>query len=178
MDKTEELEAFAKRHGIINVAKAIIEEDKFAQAISEADFTAMMIEAAREYQKPGESPGQSFARMFSADTTEGLMLRKAHAVIKQAGFPSVITAELTQISKARDSELVFDKLGDSELSAYAQLMEKAEQLRKFEPELSKDQAFAKVYQDPKYSSLAQRERNENRPDPRTGTNYPMPRRGH
>ena len=67
-------------------------------------------------------------------------------------------------------------MGDSELSAYAQLMEKAEKLRKFEPELSKDQAFAKVYQDPRIGVGARGE-DENRPDPRTGTNYPYAKEG-
>jgi hypothetical protein len=112
--------------------------------------------------------------MFSADTPDGLLLRKAHQAVKEANFPSVVVAFPREVGKARDSGSVFDKLlnNDSESSAYDLLMEKANKLRQLEPELSPDQAFAKVYTDPRNANLAQQERTENRPG--ASTNYPYP----
>jgi hypothetical protein len=48
-------------------------------------------------------------------------------------------------------------------------MEKASLLRKFDPDLSADQAFAKVYSDPRNADLAAQERRESRP---VSTKYP------
>ena len=52
-------------------------------------------------------------------------------------------------------------------SVRPQLMEKAEKLRKFDPDLSLDQAFAKVYTNPVNANLAEQERRENRPQSTT-----------
>jgi hypothetical protein len=170
MDRLDQLKAIAKRQGITNVAKVILENDDIAKGISEHEFVAMLTEAAREYQKSGESPTQAFAHMFAAPTAEGLMLRQAHAAVKIANrVPPVVTE--SSVSKTRDSSGTFDKLlrRDNEGSAYDQLVEKAERWRKFDPDLSFDQAFSKVFTDPANVELAQQERRENRP---VSTTYP------
>ena len=135
----------------------IQDPDKYAKALSEAEFVNIMMECAEEYQRTGESVGQSFSRMFQAQTPEGLLLRKAHSAIRQANSPSVVTEQ--SVSK-------------SDGSAYDRLMEKAERLRAFDPDLTLEQAFAKVYTNPANTELAQQERRENRPNP--STNYPYP----
>jgi hypothetical protein len=53
--------------------------------------------------------------------------------------------------------------GGGALTAHDQLVQKAEELRKKQPELSPAQAFAKAYQDPANRELAKQERRENRP---------------
>jgi hypothetical protein len=161
MSRTDQLLALAKRQGVASIAKVVLEDDKYARAISEEEFVKMLTEEARAWQREGESIGQTFSRLFSADTPEALLLRKAHAAIKAANFPSVITES---VSKSSDA------------TAYDQIVAKANRLRELEPELSFDQAFARIYQDPKNIELAKRERSENRPDPGTGTNYPYPGR--
>jgi hypothetical protein len=65
---------------------------------------------------------------------------------------------------------LFKELGDGRdnggkgNSAYDDLMIKAEEMRKKDTGLSKEQAFAKVYADPANADLAKRERAENRPN--------------
>jgi hypothetical protein len=157
MDKLEHLKAIAKRQGIINVAKCILENDDIAKGISEHEFVAMLTEASREYHKTGESETQSFAHMFSAPTPEGLLLRQAHAAVKQANRAPMIT------------EAPISKASHNETSAYDKLMEKAELLQKFDPDLSLGQAFAKVFTNPVNRGLAEQERRENRP---VSTEYP------
>ncbi len=154
MDKLEHLKVIAKRQGITNVAKVILENDDIAKAISEEEFVAMLTEAAREYQREHESPTQAFAHMFSAPTPEGLLLRQAHACIKMANRATMPTDA---------------PIRKSESSAYEKLMEKAELLQKVDPDLSLDQAFAKVFTNPANRELAEQERRENRP---VSTTYP------
>jgi hypothetical protein len=159
MNPNDELLALAKRHGVVSIAKVILEDDKYARAITENDFVEMLKEEAKAYQKTGESVDQAFAKSFSADTSEGLLLRQAHAAIKKANFPGVVTER--SVRKGEDT--AFDKL-----------VEKANRLRELQPELSWDQAFSRVFTNPVNAGLAQQERNENRPGPGASTSYPMP----
>jgi hypothetical protein len=157
MSRTDQLLALCKRQGMTSISKVILEDDAYAKAVTEEEFTNMLMQEAIAWQREGESIGQSFSRMFSADTSEGLLLRKAHAAVKAANASPVVTESMSKSS--------FNKLSkrDSGSSAYDQLIEKAEQLRKFDPELSIDQAFAKVYTDKANRGLAEQERRENRP---------------
>ena len=173
MDKLEEVKAFAKRHGIINIAKVILDDDRFAKKITEEEFVAMLTEEAKAYQKTGESEAQAFSKMFSAQTPEGLMLRKAHAAVKQANFPSVVTVAPTQVGGKDATDTNTDNS-----KAYGQLVAMAERLRTFAPELTLEQAFERVYTAPANVNLAEQERRENRPGPGASTSYPMPRREH
>ena len=127
-----------------------------------------MEEAAQEFQKAGESIAQSFSRMFSAQTHDGLLLRKAHAAMKQANFPSVVTVAPTQVGGKDATDT------NNNGAAYDQLVAMAERLRAFAPELTLEQAFARVYTSRANSDLAEQERRENRPG--ASTNYPMPRK--
>jgi hypothetical protein len=171
LTREQELQEIAK-NGVVSVAKLMLEDPKYAKAVTEVEFVEMLKHEARAYQKPSENVDQAFSRMFQAQTPEGLLLRQAHAGVRNANFPQVVTEQSPQLVSKGGT---FDKLltGDSK-SAYDQLVDKAEFLRKFEPELTFDQAFARVYTAPANIELAKRERSENRPDPGTGTNYPYP----
>jgi hypothetical protein len=159
MTRTDQLLALAERQGIASIAKVVLEDEQYAKAITEKEFVDMLMECAKEYQRTGESVGQSFSRMFSADTPEALLLRKAHAAVRQANFPKVVTA--LPVSKSAGS-------------AYDQIVAKANRLRELEPGLSFDQAFAKVFTDPANVNLTTEERRQNRPGPGASTSYPMP----
>jgi hypothetical protein len=78
---------------------------------------------------------------------------------------------LWSLNDPHSARVGFDKLlgHDSAVSAYDQLVEKANNLRKFDPGLSFDQAFAKVFSNPVNKELAEQERRENRP---VSTEYP------
>lgn len=63
---------------------------------------------------------------------------------------------------------LFKELGDGRngsgtTTAYDELVAKADELRKKDTSLTKEQAFAKVYADPANAEIAKRERSENRP---------------
>jgi hypothetical protein len=149
MTRTDQLLALAKRNGVSSIARVILEDpDHYAKAVTEQEFVDMLMTEAIAYQKADESLDQAFSKIFQAPTSEGLLLRRAHAVIKQANSSPVVTE--SPVSKGASS-------------AYSQLMEKAEKLRAFDPTLSADQAFAKVYTDKANLALAEQERRENRP---------------
>jgi hypothetical protein len=165
MTTTEQIKALAKRHGVISFAKVILEEPtKYAKALTEHEFVDLLMEEAKAFQREGESLGQSFSKLFQAQTTDGLLLRQAHQAVVKANRAAPVTE-----FKAPGS--TFDKLlkRDGESSAYSKLMEKAELLQKFDPSLTADQAFAKAYTGPANRDLANQERRENRPQ---STFYP------
>jgi hypothetical protein len=144
--RSDQLLALAKRQGMASIAKVILEDDQYAKAVTEQEFVEMLMTEAIAYQKTGESLDQAFSKLFQADTSEGVLLRRAHAAVKAANFSPVVTES---VSKG--------------VSAHDLLVEKTHKLRQLEPGLSPDQAFSKVYQDPKNIELANRERSENRP---------------
>ena len=74
MATTEQIKTLAKRHGVLSFAKVILSDPtKYAKALSEAEFTELMIEAAKEYQRPGETAAQAFSKMFSSDSPQALL---------------------------------------------------------------------------------------------------------
>jgi hypothetical protein len=77
------------------------------------------------------------------------LVKAAYAQVKAAGL-------FKEIGDGRDN-------GGKSNSAYDELVVKADELRKTETSLTKEQAFAKVYADPASADLARRERTENRP---------------
>jgi hypothetical protein len=155
VDRSEQLLALAKRQGVATIAKVILEEpDKYAKAITEEEFVKMLTEEARAFQRQDESLGQTFSRMFQAQTDEGLLLRRAHQAISKANRPAMPTA--APVNKSADT-------------AYDALVVKANKLREFDPSLSFAQAFNKVFTNPVNQDLANQERRENRPQ---STFYP------
>lgn len=77
------------------------------------------------------------------------LVKAAYAQVKAAGL-------FKEVGDGRDN-------GGKGHSAYDELVTKADELRKKETSLTKEQAFAKVYADPANADLARRERSENRP---------------
>ncbi len=101
-----------------------------------------------------KSSAKAFARVFSANDETGLTLRKAHAVIKNTTLMPIMPVSVgaTEATDVNDPE-----------DALAQLQALAERLRASMPQLSKAQAFSKVYTDPNNAALAAAERQQNRP---------------
>jgi hypothetical protein len=155
VSRADQLQALAKRQGIASIAQVIVEDpETYAKAVTEAEFTDMLMNEAVAYQKTGESIGQAFSKLFSADTPEALLLRQAHQAITKANRPAMPTPAL---------------VNKSGTPAYEQLVEKANKLREFDPSLSFSQAFSKVFSNPVNRELANQERRENRP---VSTIYP------
>jgi hypothetical protein len=119
----EKLKPLVKR-GATSIANVVLDDEQYAKMITEQEFTEILMEEARKEQKLGESPQQSFARMFSADSLEGMLLRKAHAAIRKANYPGVVTVAPTQVGGA---EATTGMRGQPK--AYDQLVRMTEELR-------------------------------------------------
>ena len=129
------LSAIAKQYGVVAVCKHIT--DRGSSNISEHDLVKVVADTVTRL--PGETREQAFVRAFSADDEEGLAMRKAVQVLKR--HPR---AE-----------------GTVSGSAYDAIVAKATELRKREPSLTREQSFAKAYQE--NPDLAREERRQNRP---------------
>src|SRR5262249_5281427 len=104
-----------------------------------------MQKRADVYRQEGETKEQCFTRYIQSE--EG---RRAYAVYK------------TLPNTAPEPQPVAKVVASSSPSL-ARLNKLAAELNTREPGLSRDQAFAKVYADPKHRELVRRERDENRP---------------
>jgi hypothetical protein len=124
--------------GVTRVCKAICERG-FSTAISEQELTSAITDHAKSIY-PELRPDQAFSKFFQANE----VVRRAHQIVK--GYvPAAQQAGVTTVG------------------AYAELMAKADALRKQDSSLSEAQAFSKIFSDPANRDLAARERSENRP---------------
>jgi hypothetical protein len=127
------LRDIAKTGGILAIAKVLVAEDR---------SYGMTEDAVKKF--PDKTPDAAFARMFTDNSSDGLVLRRAHRVVRaeQLYGPTVKAAD-------RGSN-----------SAYGELQARAAEYRKAHPELSEAQAFERVYSDRSNIALAKRERIE------------------
>jgi hypothetical protein len=140
VDKMQTLETFVKNNdgGMLSICKHIVGGGE--AKLTEANFTKLATEAAkRDY--PNDRPDTAFSKYFQANE----VVRRAHQVVVK-GYVS--TAQ---------------QAGGDTGGAYAELVAKADALRKQDSSLSEAQAFARVYQNSDNRELAKRERSENRP---------------
>jgi hypothetical protein len=102
-------------------------------------------------EQPNLSPAQAYARVYEAP--ENVELRRAERM--KNGFSDYAKREPTDISEA--GQFDFTKV-DPELQAYDMFQEMANELRKAQPHLTKEQAFSRVYSDPANAELRRAER--------------------
>ena len=145
--------AVIKNQGVVAFSKAVADCGR-CDGVTEHEFTKAVGDYADANRLPGESSAKAFARVFSANDETGLTLRKAHAVIKNTTLMPIMPVSVgaTEATDVNDPE-----------DALAQLQALAERLRASMPQLSKAQAFSKVYTDPNNAALAAAERQQNRP---------------
>jgi hypothetical protein len=149
--------SIAKDHGVIAVAKHVVENG--AGSLDEHTFTKLITEHAQR-EHPDMTPEAAFAKVFTAQTPDGALLRKAHAVTKDLMSlePVFVGGE-----DARDV--------NGAQKAYEQLMNMAEEQRARAPWKTVAQLFSELMQDPKHAELAAKA--HQRPGPMTS--YPFPR---
>jgi hypothetical protein len=157
------LKTFVKTHGVRAVCKHLLENDEAASAFTEEEFFQILMDDARKSQRPGESVGSAFSRVFSADTADGLLLRKAHAKVKEANCPSLSVNKAHLPSPTQVGGKDATDVNTDGSKAYQQLAAMAEQLRASSPYMTFAQAFARVYSQPENAELAEAERRANRP---------------
>lgn len=143
---------------LLELAKAVAEREELKKRVAKLEEDKALAEFTKEAIDAGlpESEGRNWMLMAkNAKTPE----EKA-AVAKFKGHLK------SAIAAAKEGG-IFKEFGASgqigPVSALDELNAKAAELRKSDPKLTKDQAFAKVYGDPENAKLAQRERMENRP---------------
>ena len=154
MSRLDQLKEFAKQQGgMTAVAKHIIE--KGSTALSEHDFSAMLMEHAKLNKAAGESDAAAFSRIFSAP--ESIDIRRAHAITKNTTATEPVLVVYNAVSDADQSD------------AYQKLEKMAGELRQRSPGLSEAQAFAKAFtENPELASKAHRR-------PQMTTTYAYPR---
>jgi hypothetical protein len=145
--------------------------------VLEAELTGM-ITAAAKAAEPEMSDERAFSKLFTDPSPRGTMLRKAIEIAKWSSLliyplstdtgdtdvsddsgPAIVqvtrleNAQQRRISQDTDLEDTDENEGEFGSGpacddAYAELTEKAATYRKAHPELSEQQAFSKIYQDP------------------------------
>jgi hypothetical protein len=160
--RVEKMRSLAKNCGGIAVAKVIIEDDD-AHGLNEAEFTEMVTLAALRSSSK-DRPDVAFAKAFSANTADGLALRKALAIVK-AG--ATLDIEPTFVGGADVADV-----NDDRSKAYQQLVDMAAELRRrSSTPLSEAQSFDRVFSDPSNKELAARA--ARRPVPTTMYPHPL-----
>ena len=124
------------------------ENAKLVKAAALVEFTKKAVAAGLP-----ESEGETLMKAYAGGGGE--------AVDKLLGFLKAATAAAKESGLFK--EFGATGRGDGPMTAYEELMAKAVELRKANPALNADQAFAKVFNDPANAELAKRERMENRP---------------
>ena len=162
MTSVEKLEAarVAKLKSLNPVAVAkVICDDNSSHGIDEHEFTKL-VTAHAQREHPDMTPEQAFVKVFTAQTEEGALLRKAHAVTKDLMSlePVFVGGE-----DARDV--------DGAQKAYSQLMNMAEEQRARAPWKTVAQLFSELMQDPKNVELAAKAHQR----PTATTTYPFPK---
>jgi hypothetical protein len=161
MTRQEHLRDIAKNYGPIRLAKLLV-EDQDAHGIGEDELTDLI---GKHDPKPGESTAQTFVRHYTAQTSDGMALRKAMAIAKEAASLTPLTSGGLDDQRAA--------INDTESSAaYQQLVELAEAQRASAPFLSTAQAFERAFKaNPELAAKAHR-----RPTPPANGAYEFPRK--
>jgi hypothetical protein len=122
--------------GITGFAKMIVAKPSIGGHLSEHEFVGLIESHAKQ-------DSSTFVKVFTADTEEALLLRKAHSIVKGHG----LNTEPQAVAN----------------TAYVELLKLAATERKRSPELSMAQAFDKIYGASENAPLVLRERAESRP---------------
>jgi hypothetical protein len=153
--------------------------------IAEAELTGMITYEAKRAE-PELSDERAFSKLFTDASPRGTLLRQAiqiakfsHLLIMPVNVDSgdtdveddsdAATAQRRQLNDEQQRRISDTDLADADEDeddsgpAYDELAAKAATYRKAHPELTEQQAFSKIYQDPSNRKLALRERRQNRP---------------
>jgi hypothetical protein len=157
---TEFVRDVVKQYGITALCKSMVQDQK-SYGLDESSFTALVVDFAKRDAPAGETEAQSFTRLFTAPTEEGVLLRKAHALAKETTWldlqPMVISG-----GDMRDD--------DDREQALKQL---AEIGRRMAPTATPEKQFDLAFSDPKNAALASRA--HVRPSAPAGGAYAWPR---
>jgi len=162
----DSFEKMVKDRGIVAVAKTVVDEQR-AYGIDETKFTQLATEHAQRLY-PNDRPDTAFAKLFSGNGPDGVVLRKAHAIAKAAG-------PMFDVTIVHSGDETRRTVNDTEQSeAYQTLQSLADKLHAAATgKMTKEQAFAAAFTDPANRELAQKAHRT--PTAPANGAYPFPR---
>ena len=162
----DSFEKMVKDRGIVAVAKTMVDEQR-AYGIDETKFTQLATEHAQRLY-PNDRPDTAFAKLFSGNGPDGVVLRKAHAIAKAAG-------PMFDVTIVHPGDETYRTVNDTESSeAYQTLQSLADKLHAAATgKMTKEQAFAAAFTDPANRELAQKAHRT--PTAPANGAYPFPR---
>ena len=139
--------------GVVPLCKRIVA--KGATDITEHELVALLVTELKRVE-PDLSDAQAFTKAFTAAGPAGDTLRRA-----------VQVAKVAQVSGNDDDD------DDDAAAALEELQRLADAHQRKHPELTGQQAFARVFSDPRHAALAQRA--HKRPTANEKNAFPFPR---
>jgi hypothetical protein len=115
-------------------------------SVGVSDAYQQLMRLVEQQRRTHETSAQAFARIYS-----------------DPGNRHLAEAERAQARAANGTDVRVVQHAESNTSAYSELMAKAAELRKANPNLTEAQAFEKVYTDPANIEISKRERIESSP---------------
>jgi hypothetical protein len=153
--RSETLESILKDSSPVSVCKAIV--DRGRSPCGEQELVAALTKRASELH-PELTEAQAFAELY-----------KTESVWRACQVAKSQTLDVMMVGGVAATHEAINNTEQSE--AYQQLVDMAEKLRAESPFLSADQAFAKVFEDPKHAAIAAKAHRR----PSATTSYEFPR---
>jgi len=156
-ERTAKLDEVVKAYGIMPLAKQVVAEGS-SYGIDESEFTKLAIAHAQRLY-PDMSPAAAFEKLYSDGSEDGVILREAHGISKNAYAAPYFDLQPV----VADAQNV-----DDPSKAIAQLKELGRQKW---PTESEEQQFLNAFTDPANAELAANAHRR----PAATTVYPVPR---
>ena len=156
-ERTAKLDEVVKAYGIMPLAKQVVAEGS-SYGIDESEFTKLAIAHAQRLY-PDMSPAAAFEKLYSDGSEDGVILREAHGISKNAYAAPYFDLQPV----VADAQNV-----DDPSKAIAQLKELGRQKW---PTESEEQQFLNAFTDPANAELAANAHRR----PAATTVYPFPR---
>jgi hypothetical protein len=155
---SEFVQSVVKQYGITALAKSMVQDQK-SYGLDEHQFTQLATEHAQRVY-PNDRPDVAFSKLYRGEES----VRRACQVAKAQTLEPVMVG---------GPDATHEAINNTEQSeAYQQLVDMAEKLRAESPFLlSADQAFARVFENPKHATLAAKAHRR----PSATTSYEFPR---
>jgi hypothetical protein len=153
----ELVQDIVKRFGIVALAKSMVQDQK-SYGLDEHTFTRLATEHAQRVY-PNFRPDSAFSKLYESEES----VRRACQIAKAQTLEPVMVG---------GPDATHEAINNTEQSeAYQQLVDMAEKLRAESPFLSADQAFARVFENPKHAAIAAKAHRR----PSATTSYEFPR---
>jgi hypothetical protein len=146
-----------KQYGIVALAKSMVQDQK-SYGLDEHQFTQLATEHAQRVYL-NDRPDVAFSKLYQSEES----VRRACQVAKAQTLEPVMVG---------GPDAMHEAINNTEQSeAYQQLVDMAKKLRAESPFLSADQAFARIFENPKHAAIAAKAHRR----PSATTSYEFPR---